>query len=98
MRCDPPSQTSRTQAWPSRFPLTQKGRLRLVTQHLQHSLSLSLKELSAENIVSLRSAYGWLPCHRSGGSVSLADRPSMRLTQRRKLEQQQLQHAVDLRH
>ena len=35
--------------------LTQKGRLRLVTQHLEHGRSLS--ELAAENGISLRSRH-----------------------------------------
>lgn len=38
--------------------LTQKGRLRLVTQHLEHGRSLS--ELAVENGISLRCAYRWL--------------------------------------
>jgi len=38
--------------------LTQKGLLRLVTQHLEHGRSL--KKLTAENGISLRCAYRWL--------------------------------------
>jgi hypothetical protein len=39
--------------------LTQKGRLRLVTQHLEHGRNLA--ELAAESGISLRCAYRWLP-------------------------------------
>ena len=76
--------------------LTQRGRLRLVTQHLEHGRSLA--ELAAENGISLRCAYRWLARYRSGGPASLADRRSVRRTQRRTLDPQQLQHAVNLRH
>ena len=76
--------------------LTQKGRLRLVTQHLEHGRSL--RELAVENGISLRCAYRWLARYRSGGPASLADRRSVRRSQRRTLDPQQLQHAVDLRH
>jgi transposase InsO family protein len=76
--------------------LTQKGRPRLVTQHLDHGRSLA--ELAAENGISLRCAYRWLARYRLGGVASLADRPSARRTQRRTLDPQQVQHAVDLRH
>lgn len=75
--------------------LTQKGRLRLVTQHLEHGRSL--RELAAENGINLRCAYRWLARYRPG-PTSLADRRSMRRTQRRTLDPQQLQQAVDLRH
>ena len=45
--------------------LTQKGRLRLVTQHLEYGRSLA--ELAVENGISLRCAYRWLARYRSGG-------------------------------
>ena len=54
--------------------LTQKGRLRLVTQHLEHDRNL--RELAAENGISLRCAYRWLARFRAGGPASLADRRS----------------------
>ena len=76
--------------------LTQKDRLRLVTQRLDHGRSLA--ELAAENGISLRCVYRWLARYRSGGAASLADRRSARRTQRRTLDQQQLQKAIDLRH
>jgi len=76
--------------------LTQKGRLRLVTQHLEYGRSLA--ELAVENGISLRCAYRWLARYRSGGPTSLADRRSVRRTQRRTLDPQQLQQAVDLRY
>jgi len=75
--------------------LKQKGCLRLVTQHLEYGRSL--RELAAENRISLRCAYRWLAHYRSGVPTSLADRRSLRRTQRRALDPQQLQQAVDLR-
>jgi len=75
--------------------LTQRGRLRLVIQYLEEGRSLS--ELAAENGISLRCAYRWLARYRAGGVASLADRRSVRRTQRRTLDPQQLQHAVELR-
>ena len=56
------------------------------------------EQLAVENDISLRCAYRWLARYRSGGPTSLADRRSVRRTQRRMLNPQQLQHAVDLRH
>lgn len=56
--------------------LTQRGRLRLVNQHLEHGRSLA--ELAAENGISLRCAYRWLARFRQGGPASLADRRSVR--------------------
>jgi transposase-like protein len=76
--------------------LTHKSRLRLVNQHLQDHRPLA--ELAAEAGISLRCAYKWLARYRSGGAASLADRRSVRRTQRRTLDPQQLQQAVDLRH
>jgi transposase InsO family protein len=57
-----------------------------------------LKALAAEAGISLRSAYKWLARFRDGGVTALADRRSVRRTQRRTLDPQQLQQAVDLRH
>ena len=76
--------------------LTQKGRLRLVSQHLNDHRPLA--ELAAEAGISLRCAYKWLARYRSGGPPSLADRRSVRRTQRRTLDPQHLQRAVELRH
>ena len=76
--------------------LTQRGRLRLVSQHLNHHRSLA--ELAAEAGISLRCAYKWLARYRSGGAAALTDRHSARHSQRRSLDPQQLQQAVDLRH
>ena len=39
--------------------LTQRGRLRLAIQHVEEGRSLA--ELAAENCISLRWAYRWLP-------------------------------------
>jgi transposase InsO family protein len=76
--------------------LTQKSRLRLINQHLQDRRPLA--ELAAEAGISLRCAYKWLARYRSGGAASLADRRSVRRTQRRTLDPRHLQHAVELRH
>jgi len=76
--------------------LTQKSRLRLVNQHLHDHRPLD--ELASKAGISLRCAYKWLARYRSGGEASLADRRSVRWTQRRTLDPQQLQHAVELRH
>ena len=65
-------------------------------QHLEQGRSLS--ELAAEDGISLRCTYRWLARYRSGGVASLADRGSVRRTQQRTLDPQQLQHAVELRH
>jgi len=84
--------------------LTQRGRLRLVIQHLEYGRSLA--ELAAESGYcwaeacgySMRCTYRWLARYRSGGPASLAERRSVRRNQRRPLDPQQLQHAVDLHH
>jgi transposase len=76
--------------------LTQRGRLRLVSQHLNHHRPLA--ELASEAGISLRFAYKWLARYRSGGATALADRRSVRRTQRRTPDPQQQQHAVELRH
>ena len=76
--------------------LTQKGRLRLIFQHLNDHRHLA--ELAAEEGISLRCAYKWLARYRSGGPTSLADRRSIRRQQRLTLDPQRLQRAVELRH
>ena len=76
--------------------LTQRGRLRLVSQHPNHHRSLA--ELAAEAGISLRCAYKWLARYRSGGAAALVDRRSVRRTQRWTLDPQHLQRAVELRH
>ena len=76
--------------------LTQRGRLRLVSQHLNQHRSLA--ELAAEAGISLRCAYKWLARYRSGGAAALVDQRSVRRTQRWTLDPQHLQRAVELRH
>jgi len=76
--------------------LKQKGQLRLVSQHLNDHRSLA--ELAAEAGISLRCGYKWLASYRSGGPAGLADRRSVRRTQRPTLDRQHLQRAVELRH
>ena len=58
--------------------LTQRGRLRLVCQHLNRHGYLA--ELSADAGISLRCAYKWLTRYWSGGVASLADLRSVRRT------------------
>jgi transposase-like protein len=76
--------------------LTQKSRLRLVNQHLQERRPLA--DLAAEAGISIRCAYKWLARYRSGGAAALVDRRSVRRTQRKTLDPQHLQRAVELRH
>jgi transposase InsO family protein len=76
--------------------LTPISRERLIRRHLDEAVPL--KALAAQAGISLRSAYKWLARFRQGGPAALADRQSVRRTQRRTLDPQQLQHAVDLRH
>ena len=76
--------------------LTPIGRERLIRQHLDHSRSLA--ELASEHGISERTARKWLARFRSGGPAALAGRRSVRRTQRRTLDPQRLQQAVDLRH
>ena len=76
--------------------LTPISRERLICRHLDDGVPL--KALAAEARISLRSAYKWLARFRDGGVTALADRRSVRRTQRRTLDPQQLQQAVDLRH
>ena len=82
-----------TDAKPS---LTRRCRLRLFFQHL--ILYRSLAELAAENESILSCAYKWLARHRSGGMAALVDRLCVRLSQRRTLDLQHLQRAMELRH
>ena len=76
--------------------LTQKGRLPLVSQHLYDHRPLA--DLAAEAGISLRCAYKWLARYRTGGAASLADRRSVRRTQRRTLGPLHLQRPVQLHH
>jgi len=76
--------------------LTPIGRERLICRHLDDGVPL--KALASQAGISLRSAYKWLARFRAGGIAALADRRSVRRTQRRTLDPQRLQQAVDLRH
>jgi len=76
--------------------LTPISRERLIRRHLDEGVPL--KALAAQAGISLRTAYKWLSRFRAGGVAALADRRSVRRTQRRTLDPQQLQQAVDLRH
>ncbi|WP_231594727.1 leucine zipper domain-containing protein [Synechococcus sp. CBW1107] len=76
--------------------LTPIGRERLIRQHLDEDRNLA--QLAADHGISERTARKWLARFRSGGLAALADRRSVRRTQRRTLDPQQLQQAVDLRH
>ena len=76
--------------------LTPLGRERLLRRHIDHGESLAL--LAARVEINVRTAYKWLGRCPSGGATALVDRRSVRRTQRRTLDPQQLQRAVDLRH
>ena len=76
--------------------LTPLGRERLLRRHIEHGESLA--SLADQAGISVRSAYKWLARYRAGGAAALVDRRSVRRTQRRTLDPQQLQRAVDLRH
>ncbi len=76
--------------------LTPMGRERLIRQHLEEGRSLA--QLAADHGISERTARQRLARFRSGGPAALADRRSVHHTQRRTLDPQQLQRAVDLRH
>ncbi len=57
-----------------------------------------MSELAGQAGISLRTAYKWLTLYRAGGVTALVDRRSVRHFQRRTLDPQQLQQAMDLRH
>ena len=76
--------------------LTPIGRERLIRQHLDEGRSLT--QLAIEHGISERTARKWLARFRDGGLASLADRRSVRRTQRRTLDPQQMQQPVDLKH
>ena len=76
--------------------LTPLGRERLLRRHIDDGENLAF--LAAQSGISVRTAYKWLARYRSGGASALVDRRSVRRTQRRTLDPQQLQRAVDLRH
>ena len=65
-------------------------------QHLNDYRPLA--ELAAEAGISLRCTYKWLARYPSDRQFSLADRRSVRRHQRRTLDSQHLQRAVELRH
>ena len=69
--------------------LTPLSRERLLRRHIDGGEPLA--NLAAQVGISLRTAYKWLARYRSGGHTSLADRRSVRRTQRRTLDPQQLQ-------
>jgi len=76
--------------------LTVVSRERLIRRHLEERVPLRV--LAAHAGISLRTAYKWLARYRAGGSAALADRRSVRHSQRRTLDPRQLQQAIDLRH
>jgi transposase len=76
--------------------LTLLRRERLLRRHIEDHMPLSV--LAAQAGISVRTAYKWLARYRAGGVAALVDRRSVRRTQRRTLDPQQLQRAVHLRH
>ena len=76
--------------------LTPLSRERLLRRRIDHSDFLA--DFAAQAGISLRTADKWLARYPSGSATALADRRSVRRSQRRTRDQQQLQHAVHLRH
>ena len=76
--------------------LTPISRERLIRRYIEQGIPLH--DLAVQAGISLRTAYKWLSRFRDGGVAALADRRSVRRSQRRTLDPQQLQRAVDLRH
>jgi transposase len=76
--------------------LTPISRERVIRRHLDEGVPL--KALAAQAGIRLRSAYQWLARFGDGGVAALADRRSVRRAQRRRLDPQQLEQVVDLRH
>jgi len=65
----------------------------LVCGHLNDHRTLD--DLAAEAGIYLHCAMKWLARYRSGGPASMADQGRVRRPQRRKLDSQALQHAID---
>ena len=76
--------------------LTVVSRERLIRRHLDEQIPL--RTLAAHAGISLRTAYKWLARYRTGGTAALADRRSVRRSQRRTLDPLLLQQAIALRH
>ena len=72
------------------------SRERLIQRHIDQGIPLL--DLSDQAGISLCTGYKWLARYSQGGSGALADRRSVRRTQRRTLDPQELQRAVALRH
>lgn len=83
-------------AYPPKARLTGVSRAQLVRRHIQDAEPLA--DLAAQAGISLRTAYKWLARYRSGGRYALVDRRSGGRIQRRTLDPQQLQQAIELRH
>ena len=83
-------------AYPPKCRLTPLSRDRLLRRHIDGGEPPA--SLAAKVGISLCTAYKWLARYRSRGHTSLADRRSVRRTQRRTLDPQQMQQALDLRH
>jgi transposase len=76
--------------------LTPISRERLIQRHIDQGIPLL--DLAVQAGISLHTAYKWLARVLQGDSAALADRRSVRRTQRRTLDPQQLQRALDLQH
>jgi transposase len=76
--------------------LTPISRERLIRLHIEQGIPLL--DLAAQAGISLRTSYKWLARFHDGGLAALADRGSVRRSQRRTLDKLQLQQAVQLRH
>lgn len=76
--------------------LTPIDRELLIRQHLDQGRCLA--ELAAENGISECTTRKWLARFRSDGPAALADQCSIRRSQRRRLDPEQQQQAVELKH
>ena len=68
--------------------LTPTSRESLIQRHIDQGIPLHV--LAVQAGIRLRTAYKWLVRFRDGGVAALADRRSLRLSQRRALDPQQL--------
>lgn len=96
MWCHRPSETSRPIHTHANLRLPQRGLLRLASQILNDHRPLA--ELAKQLGINLRWPFKWLARYRSGCVAALADRLSVRRSQRRTLDPNRFQHSVELRH
>jgi len=76
--------------------LTAVSRARLVCRHIRDAEPLADQATHAG--IKLRTAYKWLARYRSSGIDALMDRRSRHRTQRRTVDPEKIQRAIELRH